>query len=219
MAAKLLICAPSNAAIDEVTRRLKDGVPTGAGISTRPKIVRIGADASTHVSVKDVHLDVLVNARLTNTSGNGDDRQGETVLQERINENQRQNANTQAELDAVGDNQAKRDALQQRLVELKSQRTALFQERSKARDAAKDATRQMDAARRQARQDILNEADIICSTLSGAGHESIAGFDFETVIIDEAAQAVELSALIPLKYRCTRCIMIGGADAELDHAI
>ncbi|KAG7117158.1 Helicase SEN1 like protein [Verticillium longisporum] len=33
--------------------------------------------------------------------------------------------------------------------------------------------------------------------------------DFETVIIDEAAQCVELSALIPLKYGCTKCILVG----------
>jgi senataxin len=30
------------------------------------------------------------------------------------------------------------------------------------------------------------------------------------VIIDEAAQAIELSSLIPLKYRTKRCIMVGG---------
>ena len=35
-------------------------------------------------------------------------------------------------------------------------------------------------------------------------------FDFELVIIDEAAQAIELSSLIPMKYRCRTCIMVGG---------
>jgi len=33
--------------------------------------------------------------------------------------------------------------------------------------------------------------------------------EFETVIIDEAAQCVELSALIPLKYGCAKCIVVG----------
>ncbi|EIC06663.1 tRNA-splicing endonuclease, putative, partial [Microbacterium laevaniformans OR221] len=33
--------------------------------------------------------------------------------------------------------------------------------------------------------------------------------EFETVIIDEAAQSIELSALIPLKYGCSKCILVG----------
>ena len=33
--------------------------------------------------------------------------------------------------------------------------------------------------------------------------------EFETVIIDEAAQSIELSALIPLKYGCAKCILVG----------
>ena len=32
---------------------------------------------------------------------------------------------------------------------------------------------------------------------------------FDTVLIDEAAQAVELSTLIPLKYLCERFILVG----------
>jgi len=58
--------------------------------------------------------------------------------------------------------------------------------------------------------EVLQEADVICSTLSGAGHETLEQLDFEMVIIDEAAQSIELSSLIPLKFRCQRCIMVGG---------
>jgi superfamily I DNA and/or RNA helicase len=62
---------------------------------------------------------------------------------------------------------------------------------------------------------VAEDADIVCSTLSGTGSpqmlESIMnsspslstqarGFRFDAVIIDEAAQAVEPSALIPLKF-------------------
>ena len=55
------------------------------------------------------------------------------------------------------------------------------------------------------------QADVICATLGGAGHPTLATlpFDFETVVIDEAAQAVELDTLIPLRYGCQRCIMVG----------
>jgi len=34
--------------------------------------------------------------------------------------------------------------------------------------------------------------------------------DFEIIVIDEAAQAIELSSLIPLRYHCRSCIMVGG---------
>ena len=50
-------------------------------------------------------------------------------------------------------------------------------------------------------------ADVVCCTLSGAGSPQllegmarIPGFRFDAVFIDEAAQAVEPSALIPLKF-------------------
>jgi len=29
------------------------------------------------------------------------------------------------------------------------------------------------------------------------------------MVIDEAAQAIELSSLIPLKYGCSKCVMVG----------
>lgn len=49
---------------------------------------------------------------------------------------------------------------------------------------------------------ILRRTKLICSTLSVAGSMLLAntGDIYDTVIIDEAAQAVEPSTLIPLKY-------------------
>ncbi|PWN29183.1 hypothetical protein BDZ90DRAFT_217623, partial [Jaminaea rosea] len=92
-----------------------------------------------------------------------------------------------------------------------ARRLGVAQRLDEAKDKRQTGLRQMDADRRRIRNEILLDADVICSTLSGAGHEALASLpiDFETVIIDEAAQAVELSTIIPLRYGCKRCILVG----------
>ena len=67
---------------------------------------------------------------------------------------------------------------------------------------------------------VLNESHIVCTTLTGAGLElftsSTASFD--CVVIDEAAQAIEVQTLIPLKYECKRCVMVGD-DRQLSATV
>lgn len=113
-------------------------------------------------------------------------------------------------LQNIVNNTAQATNLDKEIKMLNVQRSALNHSLNQARDKAKDEGRAMDAAKRKFRQETLWEADIICSTLSGSGHEILEQFDFETVVIDEAAQSIELSSLIPLKYKCKRCIMVGG---------
>jgi len=59
--------------------------------------------------------------------------------------------------------------------------------------------------------EILFTVKIVCSTLSMAGSNILTSLNqkFDTVVIDEAAQAVELSTLIPLKFGCERLILVG----------
>ncbi|RHZ82580.1 hypothetical protein Glove_108g12 [Diversispora epigaea] len=64
-----------------------------------------------------------------------------------------------------------------------------------------------------ARQEVLLNANVICSTLVGSGHEVLNIFkEFDYVIIDEAARATELSTLIPLKFNPKRCILVGDSN-------
>lgn len=58
---------------------------------------------------------------------------------------------------------------------------------------------------------LINQSTVICCTLSSAGRDdfSLLTHGFESILIDEAAQAVELSTLIPLKYDVKRCILVG----------
>jgi hypothetical protein len=61
---------------------------------------------------------------------------------------------------------------------------------------------------------VLRNAKMVFSTLSSSGIEAMerasrAGLRFETVIIDEAGQAVEPSTLVPLRHGAQRCVLVG----------
>ena len=64
------------------------------------------------------------------------------------------------------------------------------------------------ASREKARMAILEEADIVCSTLSfsGAGLFERMSRPFDVVVIDEAAQAVEPSTLVPMVLGCQQVV-------------
>ncbi|KAA1469989.1 hypothetical protein DENSPDRAFT_797113 [Dentipellis sp. KUC8613] len=210
---KILLCAPSNAAIDEVAYRLKEGVSGSGRRSVIPKVVRVGAEKSISASVKDISLDTLVDQKLQ-ASDNGkqasrDSSSEISVLRTDLDSVRRQKQEKQEELMSIHDNTAKTLALEDDIKKLNSRRVALTQQLDRLKDKQKSDNRSLDAIRRKFRAMVLSEADVICSTLSGSGHDVLEQLDFDMIIIDEAAQAIELSSLIPLKYRCTRCVMVG----------
>eukprot|EP00927_Polykrikos_kofoidii_P039633 TRINITY_DN33980_c0_g1_i1.p1 TRINITY_DN33980_c0_g1~~TRINITY_DN33980_c0_g1_i1.p1 ORF type:complete len:934 (-),score=212.75 TRINITY_DN33980_c0_g1_i1:82-2883(-) len=61
------------------------------------------------------------------------------------------------------------------------------------------------------KEKLIRDARIVCATLSICGSKDIVGFPFEfdTVVVDEASQGVEVSMLIPLRLGCKRLIMVG----------
>ena len=62
---------------------------------------------------------------------------------------------------------------------------------------------------------LLTAADVVVSTLSSAGTQTLVGHlvenrvRFDTVIVDEAAQTTEPSVLIPLRYGCSQLVLVG----------
>ncbi|KAF5360948.1 hypothetical protein D9756_004803 [Leucocoprinus leucothites] len=204
---KVLLCAPSNAAIDEIARRIKDGYrgpeKSGEGV----KVVRIGAEQSMNTAVKDISLDHLVDQAIDGPkdSNNSGDIGG---IRKELEEIRSKKDQLHEELGGNTD-PSRLGTIQSEIVQLNARRTLLVSRLDRLKDEQKSASRTLDALRRSTRQKVLLEADVICSTLSGAGHDIIEQLDFDMVIIDEAAQAIELSTLIPLKYRCQRCILVG----------
>lgn len=213
---KILICAPSNAAIDEVAKRLNDGVYGSQGQRLNPKVVRVGADMSINVSAREISLDALVDKKMD--AGDQRNEMGAEMssLRNEIEETRHARQRKHEELNATANDATKLLALEGEIKALNAKRIALSQRLDQMRDKQKSDARAADAERRRVRLEILAEADVVCSTLSGAGHEQLEPFDFDMIIIDEAAQAIELSSLIPLKYRSTQCIMVGGKWKEMD---
>ncbi|KAG8930710.1 DEAD-box type RNA helicase [Tulasnella sp. 418] len=168
-------------------------------------------DSSINVSVKDLSLDALVATKMNAEPGK-DITNTSSEIAELRKELQKVNADRLqkiAEFQNTENNSARSTLLDTEIKALNAKRSSLNNRLNQARDKEKDSSRALDAAKRRFRQEVLAEADVICSTLSGAGHEILELFDFETVVIDEACQSIELSSLIPLKYRCKRCIMVG----------
>lgn len=139
---KVLVCAPSNAAIDELVRRLiNDGLTGSDGEPYKPIIVRLGPGV--HHELKRYALEVQAQER---------------AFARGIN--------------TTGQNKALLDPI---------------------------------------KREIMMEANVICATLSYAGSKDIVNFgaDFESVVVDEAAQATEPSVLIPLQTGCKRLVLVG----------
>lgn len=57
--------------------------------------------------------------------------------------------------------------------------------------------------------DVISDADVVCSTCSTAGSMRFNKTVFRHVLIDEAAQAIEPEALIPLTHGAERVVLVG----------
>lgn len=210
---KLLICAPSNAAVDELVMRFKEGIKLATGEQQAISVVRLGRSDAINAKVLDVTLEELVNAKLNvgtkKKANNGEDIQKLMSSHKEISQNLNYLRN---EIDAqkaagkpVSSEQNREfDTLKRRKQQLSNQIDA-------ARDSGEIAARDAEISRRKIQQEILDNSHVICATLSGSGHDMFQNLniEFETVVIDEAAQSIELSALIPLKYGCSKCILVG----------
>ena len=274
--ARILICAPSNAAIDEIVGRLlhPQALCDLKGKALHPRIVRIGAGKRNvdrvrgavkpqhnSTNVDSVSLDNLVSARMNakeETSLHADDRAGQkraegdrkdaafydaalTTVKEQLDEvhnrladlEERKNALPPAviHLDAAPTADpsappAENDVHQQMTVAHR-QRKAFLAERKRLHEK-KDEWFNAQRRHQQAVMDnkdalrlaILNEAAVVCTTLTGAGLELFTQSTqpFDCVIIDEAAQAIELQTLIPLKYDCRRFVLVGD-DQQLSATV
>lgn len=205
---KVLLCAPSNAAIDELVVRLKDGVFNASGKKFNPKIVRLGRSDALNPAVKEFGFEELVDRQLqVRTNEVSIDPNIRLQHNECIAERDRLRKELKNE--SLTDEEIL--SLEAQLREVSKKRGELGKKLDEQREKASIAHRTREIEKRQAQAKILTEAQVICSTLSGSAHDFLLSMSmkFDQVIIDEACQCVELSAIIPLRYGCKKCIMVG----------
>jgi len=63
--------------------------------------------------------------------------------------------------------------------------------------------------RNRTEREILQAADVICCTCVGAGDPRLKNFRFRQVLIDEATQAIEAEALIPVTLGAKQLVFVG----------
>ncbi|KAF3941675.1 hypothetical protein ABW19_dt0208095 [Dactylella cylindrospora] len=217
---KLLVCAPSNAAVDELVIRLKEGVVRQSGEKFIPTVVRLGRLDVINQAVHDVCLETLVEKKINFHNEKQDTANGKSGGQPRSLDELRTEMNAllsekngkQLALDhSRAEKREPPKSLRDEVDNLSRKIRDLGRQMDEVRDKSSMVKRNNDIRRREFMQQVLDEAHVICATLSGAGHDTLRNLniEFETVIIDEAAQSIELSALIPLKFGCKKCIMVG----------
>lgn len=206
--AKILICAPSNAAVDELVVRLRDGVRNYKGEIMPLKVIRLGRSDAVNAAVRDLTLEELVDKELQTkavdvaTDPNLRSEHSKCISErDSLREQMKDpslNANALMELES-------------KLRDVNKKRNELAKKLDDQRERVSIAYRTREIDRRNLQAKILNGAQVICSTLSGSAHDFLQklSLKFDQVIIDEACQCVELSAIIPLRYGCKKCVMVG----------
>ncbi|KAH0487960.1 MAG: hypothetical protein KVP17_003964 [Porospora cf. gigantea B] len=222
---KILVCAPSNAAVDEIAARvitvgLVNAASDGSALPPRrPNLLRVGnPNKITQESVKEISYEMGIAKEFKEEDQRRRDyfqnRRGEiaarldTIEEEIKVDKEFREAQQQAATMGFGtwDVSAANKNDSAKTQTLYNERRQLHEERSKL-NGQFESSRSTHQA--NTREQALQGADILFCTLSGSGNESLIGVDFEALIIDEAAQAVELSSLIPLRHQISRMILIG----------
>ncbi|KAF7365221.1 hypothetical protein MVEN_00393700 [Mycena venus] len=200
---QILICAPSNAAIDEIAHRIRDS-PSFKG----KNIVRLGALKSMNANVADISLDQLVDSKLDLGKENGSAAELAGIRAD-LEAVKTMRKDKLLELDSITGNSNRVTQLQDEIARLNSKRTNLAKKYDEVKDNRVKESRGLEMSRRAFRLQVLQGAHVICATLSGSGSDILQDLEIEMVIIDEASQAIELSALIPLKYQPKHTILVG----------
>ncbi|XP_022716392.1 helicase SEN1-like isoform X3 [Durio zibethinus] len=203
---RVLICAQSNAAVDELVSRISNGLHGIDGKRYKPYLVRVGNVKTMHQNSLPFFIDTLVDHRLAEEKMHTKDARNDssvesssTVLRSnleklvediRFYETKRANIRdgnsglkktsedgSDKETDVKEMSDLEVEAKLQRLYEQKKQ---MYKDLSAAQAQEKKTNEETKALRHKLRKSILKEAEIVVTTLSGCGGD-LYGVCAETI--------------------------------------
>ncbi|XP_050175668.1 LOW QUALITY PROTEIN: probable helicase senataxin [Myiozetetes cayanensis] len=204
---RFLVCAPSNAAVDELMKKIIVAFKEKCQNKQEPlgncgdiKLVRLGAEKAINNEVRGFSLDKQVEHRMKRKPGDSDQdiQKKKAALDQKLDMLSRQRAMHRCE---------KRESqmLDEEIARLAKERQQLASQQKEVRGHSQ-----------KVQADIILESDIICCTLSTSGGSLLEsafarqGHDpFSCVIVDEAGQSCEVETLIPLIHRCNKLVLVG----------
>jgi hypothetical protein len=231
---RILLCAPSNAAVDVLVRRLIREVnvsstrdrfdrPTSQGI----KIVRLGRISAIHPDVKPFGLKSLTDQKISQEAASLQNQAMTSLgvelssIERNLEEVEKRILSLKRSFTYNRQNQlhAHLNQLEAKKDELLLQRSQVQRQHQQVRVRVKDLERQ----RNRIQKDIILGADIVCCTLSGSGSRILSNImknrrgtsalpHYSCVVVDEATQCCELDILVPLQYGSSKLILVGDPE-------
>ncbi|XP_010526369.1 PREDICTED: uncharacterized ATP-dependent helicase C29A10.10c-like isoform X2 [Tarenaya hassleriana] len=227
---RMLVCAPSNAATDELLARVLDrGFIDGEMKVYRPDVARVGVDSQTRaaqaVSVERRSELLLAKPREEIVGHMQYLRQRESALSVQIAGLKRDltaaafatrsQGSVGVDPDVLMARDQNRDALLQTLAAVVESRDKVLVEMSRLLIVEGKFRAgnnfNLEEARANLEASFANEAEIVFTTVSSSGRKLFSRLThgFDMVVIDEAAQASEVGVLPPLSLGAARCVLVG----------
>nr|XP_033339288.1 helicase SEN1 [Megalopta genalis]XP_033339289.1 helicase SEN1 [Megalopta genalis]XP_033339290.1 helicase SEN1 [Megalopta genalis]XP_033339291.1 helicase SEN1 [Megalopta genalis]XP_033339292.1 helicase SEN1 [Megalopta genalis] len=206
---KILVCAPSNAAIDEITLRLLQ--IRSSMKQKRFKMVRIGRSEVMHPTVKDISVVELAKRDMKKTQTTSMNtpldsvEEEKTLLESKINKLKCEIAGTHNMEEAY------KEHLKMRLADMIVKYELLKNRRPLNEKNSKEFAR----IQRSAENRVLSHADIITCTLSSCYSKQMESLfvtnkkGISVCIVDEATQSIETETLIPLMLGVNTLVLVG----------
>ncbi|KAE8656295.1 alcohol dehydrogenase-like 7 [Hibiscus syriacus] len=208
---RMLVCAPSNAATDELLARVLDrGFIDGEMKIYRPDVARVGVDSQTRaaqaVSVERRTEQLLQKNRDEIFGHIQTLKAREAMLSQQIATLQREITAAAVNVRSQGSVSVDPDIL----VARDQNRDALLQNLAAVVEN-RDNNFNLEEARANLEASFANEAEIVFTTVSSSGRKLFSRLThgFDMVVIDEAAQASEVAVLPPLSLGAARCVLVG----------